>query len=62
MEVHVVHQPIQFGEQLRRRRLAAGITLTSILGIFRSVFEQYRKLGQTIEPGLLLPALIAQTS
>jgi transcriptional regulator with XRE-family HTH domain len=171
MEVHVVDQPILFGEQLRRRRLAAGITLTSLarqvhysksqlskversikmpsrdlarlcdavldaggalaamvsekpsgaevaaatdgdeevwlmqlspdgeswiqpmsrrqviaagavsipaisigrpgvafnvedttlLGIFRSVFDQYRQLGQVVEPGLLLPALIAQT-
>ncbi|AQW49610.1 helix-turn-helix domain-containing protein [Streptomyces violaceusniger] len=27
----------------------------------RSLFTHYRKLGQTVEPGLLLPALIAQT-
>ncbi|WP_329283503.1 helix-turn-helix domain-containing protein [Streptomyces sp. NBC_01451] len=27
----------------------------------RSLFTHYRKLGQTVEPGLLLPVLIAQT-
>ncbi|MFJ9679492.1 helix-turn-helix domain-containing protein [Streptomyces sp. NPDC101194] len=27
----------------------------------RSLFTHYRRLGQTVEPGLLLPALIAQT-
>jgi hypothetical protein len=27
----------------------------------RSLFTQYRRLGQTVEPGLLLPVLIAQT-
>lgn len=34
---------------------------TSLLGISRSLFDQYRQLGQTASPGLLLPALIAQT-
>jgi len=32
-----------------------------LLGVFRSFFDQYRQLGQVIDPGLLLPALIAQT-
>ena len=30
MEVHVVQQPSRFGEELRRRRLAAGLTLTCL--------------------------------
>lgn len=32
-----------------------------LLHTFHSFFEQYRKLGQSVEPGLLLPALVAQT-
>ncbi|WP_030903809.1 helix-turn-helix domain-containing protein [Streptosporangium amethystogenes] len=34
---------------------------TTLLGASRSLFDQYRQLGQTVSPGLLLPALIAQT-
>ncbi|MGV9772655.1 helix-turn-helix domain-containing protein [Streptosporangium sp. NPDC003464] len=34
---------------------------TTLLGVSRSLFDQYRQLGQTVNPGLLLPVLIAQT-
>jgi transcriptional regulator with XRE-family HTH domain len=34
---------------------------TTLLGMSRSLFDQYRQLGQVAGPGLLLPALIAQT-
>ncbi|MFF4985752.1 helix-turn-helix domain-containing protein [Streptosporangium saharense] len=34
---------------------------TTLLGASRSLFDQYRQLGQTVRPGLLLPVLIAQT-
>lgn len=33
----------------------------SLLGVSRSLFDHYRQLGQTVAPGLLIPALIAQT-
>ncbi|MDF5753151.1 helix-turn-helix transcriptional regulator [Spongiactinospora sp. TRM90649] len=33
----------------------------SLLSASRSIFDEYRRLGQSVEPGLLLPALIAQT-
>lgn len=33
----------------------------TLLGASRSLFDHYRRLGQTAGPGLLLPALIAQT-
>ncbi|MEV5754677.1 helix-turn-helix transcriptional regulator [Actinoallomurus sp. NPDC052308] len=33
----------------------------TLLGTFRSLFDQYRQLGQATGPGLLLPVLIAQT-
>lgn len=33
----------------------------TLLGMSRSLFDQYRQLGQVAGPGLLLPALIAQT-
>ncbi|MER6826893.1 helix-turn-helix domain-containing protein [Streptosporangium sp. NPDC000563] len=33
----------------------------SLLSASRSIFNEYRRLGQLVEPGLLLPALIAQT-
>jgi transcriptional regulator with XRE-family HTH domain len=39
----------------------AGIEGTTLLGNFRSLFDQYRQLGQATSPGLLLPVLIAQT-
>lgn len=34
---------------------------TILIGAFRSLFDQYRQLGQATSPGLLLPVLIAQT-
>ena len=34
---------------------------STLLGTSRSLFDQYRKLGQVTDPGLVLPALIAQT-
>lgn len=34
---------------------------TSLLGLSRALFDHYRRLGQSVEPGLLLPVLIAQT-
>ncbi|MGW4728672.1 helix-turn-helix domain-containing protein [Streptomyces shenzhenensis] len=37
---------------------AAGV---GMLEASRSLFTHYRRLGQTVEPGLLLPVLIAQT-
>ncbi|MFC4059529.1 helix-turn-helix domain-containing protein [Planomonospora corallina] len=39
----------------------AGIEDPTLLGTSRSLFDHYRRLGQTVGPGLLLPALIAQT-
>lgn len=33
----------------------------TVVGTFRSLFDQYRQLGQATSPGLLLPVLIAQT-
>jgi transcriptional regulator with XRE-family HTH domain len=36
-------------------------TGADMLEASRSLFTQYRRLGQTVEPGLLLPVLIAQT-
>ncbi|GGL20532.1 transcriptional regulator [Sphaerisporangium melleum] len=38
-----------------------GVDDMNLLGVSRSLFDQYRSLGQTADPGLLLPALIAQT-
>jgi hypothetical protein len=40
---------------------STGADDTTLLGVSRSLFDQYRKLGQSIDPGLLLPTLIAQT-
>jgi hypothetical protein len=40
---------------------SANVEDTTFLGIFRSLFDQYRQLGQATAPGLLLPVLIAQT-
>ncbi|HZR49157.1 MAG TPA: helix-turn-helix transcriptional regulator [Streptosporangiaceae bacterium] len=34
---------------------------STLIGIFRSIFDQYRRLGQTVAPGLVLPGLIANT-
>ncbi|GII90983.1 helix-turn-helix domain-containing protein [Sinosporangium siamense] len=39
----------------------AGANDSTLLGMSRSLFDQYRKLGQVADPGLVLPALIAQT-
>ena len=40
--------------------LATG-DVTEIVDIFRSLFDQYRQLGQVAAPGLLVPTLVAQT-
>ncbi|MFJ9086208.1 helix-turn-helix domain-containing protein [Streptomyces sp. NPDC102384] len=40
---------------------AAAASGAGMLEASRSLFTHYRKLGQTVAPGLLLPALIAQT-
>jgi transcriptional regulator with XRE-family HTH domain len=39
----------------------AGIADASLIRSFRSLFDQYRRLGQAIDAGLLLPVLAAQT-
>ncbi|MBG0829022.1 transcriptional regulator [Planomonospora sp. ID67723] len=39
----------------------AGTEDPMLLGTSRSLFDHYRRIGQTVGPGLLLPALIAQT-
>jgi transcriptional regulator with XRE-family HTH domain len=44
-----------------RSRFSVNVDGTTLLNAFRSIFDQYRQLGQTIEPELLLPTLIAQT-
>jgi transcriptional regulator with XRE-family HTH domain len=41
--------------------VSANVEDTTLLGIFRSLFDQYRQLGQATGPGVLLPVLIAQT-
>ncbi|MYV97339.1 helix-turn-helix transcriptional regulator [Streptomyces sp. SID3343] len=40
---------------------AAHADAGDVPGVFRSMFEQYRVLGQTLDSQLVLPALIAQT-
>ncbi|GHI02239.1 helix-turn-helix domain-containing protein [Streptomyces cellostaticus] len=40
---------------------ASPIAGAGMLEASRSLFTHYRRLGQTVEPGLLLPVLIAQT-
>jgi hypothetical protein len=95
-----MHQEfLSFGAELRRRRLAAGLSLSRLsnvergikapslemagvlavpalcgghatssvnidhadqAGIFRSLFEHYRNLGQDTDPSVLLPPLAAQ--
>jgi hypothetical protein len=49
------------GMSIGRPRASANVEDTTVLDIFRSLFDQYRQLGQATDPGLLLPALIAQT-
>jgi transcriptional regulator with XRE-family HTH domain len=44
-----------------RQKVSSGIDDATLVGIFRSLFDQYRQLGQGIDPVLLLPALIAQS-
>ncbi|WP_063734755.1 helix-turn-helix domain-containing protein [Streptomyces sp. RTd22] len=39
----------------------SGVEGASLLEASRSLFDQYRRLGQTVSPSLVLPALIAQT-
>ncbi|GAB3654353.1 helix-turn-helix transcriptional regulator [Actinocorallia lasiicapitis] len=38
-----------------------GAEEANLLSVSRSLFDHYRRLGQSVEPNLLLPALIAQT-
>jgi transcriptional regulator with XRE-family HTH domain len=40
--------------------ISAGVDDTTLLGIYRSLFDQYRQLGQIADSRLLLPVLIAQ--
>lgn len=40
---------------------ASNVEVATLIGTFRSLFDQYRQLGQVSSPGLLLPVLIAQT-
>jgi transcriptional regulator with XRE-family HTH domain len=49
------------GISIGRPGVSANVEDTTLLSIFRSLFDQYRQLGQVTDPGLLLPALIAQT-
>jgi transcriptional regulator with XRE-family HTH domain len=44
-----------------RQKVSGGVDDTTLVGVFRSLFDQYRQLGQAIDPVLLLPALIAQS-
>lgn len=44
-----------------RQKVSGGVDDATLAGIFRSLFDQYRQLGQAIDPVLLLPALIAQS-
>jgi hypothetical protein len=44
-----------------RPGVPAGIANATLIGGFRSLFDQYRRLGQAIDAGLLLPTLVAQT-
>lgn len=49
------------GVSIGRPTVSANIEHTTLVGTFRSFFDQYRQLGQVTSPGLLLPVLIAQT-
>lgn len=49
------------GMSIGRPGNSASFEDMTLLGIFRSLFDQYRQLGQAAAPGLLLPVLIAQT-
>jgi|HubBroStandDraft_1064217.scaffolds.fasta_scaffold10496_10 hypothetical protein len=49
------------GMSIGSPRTSANVDNMTFLGIFRSLFDQYRQLGQAAAPGLLLPVLIAQT-
>lgn len=49
------------GISIGRPIVSAHAEDTTLLGIFRSLFDQYRQLGQATDSGLLLPVLIAQT-
>jgi hypothetical protein len=49
------------GINIGKRGVSVNVEDATLLGILRSIFDQYRKLGQATDPGLLLPALIAQT-
>lgn len=49
------------GMSIGRPGSSASFEDMTFLGIFRSLFDQYRQLGQAAASGLLLPVLIAQT-
>ncbi|MFI6517305.1 helix-turn-helix domain-containing protein [Spirillospora sp. NPDC050679] len=49
------------GMGIGRPILSSAAENGTLLGVSRSLFDQYRKLGQTVEPGVLLPVLVAQT-
>lgn len=40
---------------------SARIEQTAAIGVFRAQFDQFRVLGQSASPGVVLPALVAQT-
>ena len=46
---------------LGRHRAPSASEGTTLLEISRSLFDQYRRLGQQVSPEIVLPALIAQT-
>ncbi|MCW2875933.1 MAG: transcriptional regulator [Sphaerisporangium sp.] len=49
------------GMSIGRPAIGSQAEDTTLLGVSRSLFDQYRQLGQVAGSGLLLPALIAQT-
>ncbi|WP_206779412.1 helix-turn-helix domain-containing protein, partial [Frankia sp. EI5c] len=40
---------------------SSGLETIPDVEVFRTLFDNYRRLGQSVSPGVLLPALIAQT-
>ncbi|MEV4311257.1 helix-turn-helix transcriptional regulator [Actinocrispum sp. NPDC049592] len=46
---------------LTERRASAAVQDESNLQAFQAIFEQHRKIGQTMSPVMVLPSLIAQT-
>lgn len=49
------------GFGLSKQGMAATSEQETALDAFRSLFEQFRRLGQTASPGTVLPSVIAQT-